>query len=107
MDREPSALEVERDRDVGVFGHERLQTLPIWELPFDQLPEGTPRRCVTVQDHGLEKALDHQLVELAEDGTAKIEGDLTIKGITQPVVAAGTYTARVTVTDAGGCSSSG
>ena len=32
-------------------------------------------------------------VQLDEDGTAKIEGQLTIKGITQPVVAAGTWTA--------------
>ena len=31
-----------RELYIGVFGHERLQTLPIWELPFDQLPEGTP-----------------------------------------------------------------
>ena len=32
-------------------------------------------------------------VELADDGTAKVEGELTIKGVTQPVVATGTYTA--------------
>ena len=32
-------------------------------------------------------------VELSEDGTAKVTGDLTIKGITQPAVAAGTWTA--------------
>ena len=32
-------------------------------------------------------------VELNEDGTAKITGELTIKGITQPAVAAGTWTA--------------
>jgi polyisoprenoid-binding protein YceI len=32
-------------------------------------------------------------VELNEDGTAKLNGELTIKGITQPVVAAGTWTA--------------
>ena len=32
-------------------------------------------------------------VQLNEDGTAKVEGELTIKGITQPVVAAGTWTA--------------
>jgi polyisoprenoid-binding protein YceI len=30
-------------------------------------------------------------VELREDGTAKVEGDLTIKGITKPVEATGTY----------------
>ena len=32
-------------------------------------------------------------VEIADDGTAKIEGELTIKGITKPVTATGTYTA--------------
>ena len=32
-------------------------------------------------------------VELNEDGTAKVTGELTIKGITQPAVAAGTWTA--------------
>jgi polyisoprenoid-binding protein YceI len=35
-------------------------------------------------------------VQLNEDGTAKIAGDLTIKGITKPVVAAGTWTAPET-----------
>ncbi len=30
-------------------------------------------------------------VDLAEDGTATVEGELTIKGITKPVVATGTY----------------
>jgi len=32
-------------------------------------------------------------VQLDEDGTAKLEGELTIKGITKPVTAAGTWTA--------------
>src|SRR4051812_2056777 len=32
-------------------------------------------------------------LELAEDGTAKVEGELTIKGITHPVTAAGTWIA--------------
>ena len=31
-------------------------------------------------------------VELAEDGTARVEGELTIKGISKPIVATGTYT---------------
>ena len=30
-------------------------------------------------------------VDLAEDGTATIKGDLTIKGITKPITATGTY----------------
>jgi polyisoprenoid-binding protein YceI len=32
-------------------------------------------------------------VDLAEDGTATVAGDLTIKGITKPVTATGTFTA--------------
>ena len=32
-------------------------------------------------------------IELGEDGTAKVTGELTIKGITQPVSATGTYAA--------------
>ncbi len=32
-------------------------------------------------------------VDLREDGTAVVEGDLTIKGITKPVAATGTWTA--------------
>ena len=32
-------------------------------------------------------------IELGEDGTAKVAGELTIKGITQPVTAVGTYVA--------------
>ena len=32
-------------------------------------------------------------IDLADDGTAKVEGELTIKGITRPVAAAGTWVA--------------
>ena len=35
-------------------------------------------------------------VDLLEDGTAVVEGELTIKGITQPVSASGTWTAPAT-----------
>jgi polyisoprenoid-binding protein YceI len=34
-------------------------------------------------------------VDLADDGTATVEGELTIKGITKPVTATGTYQAPV------------
>jgi len=29
-----------RELYVGVLGNQRLQTLPVWEMPFDQLPDG-------------------------------------------------------------------
>jgi D-alanine-D-alanine ligase len=31
-----------RELYVGVLGNQRLQTLPIWEMPFDQLPDRAP-----------------------------------------------------------------
>ena len=34
-----------------------------------------------------------QDIDIADDGTAKVEGELTIKGITRPVTAAGTWVA--------------
>jgi len=37
------------------------------------VPAGTPLRRTTVQDHGLEKALDHTLVELAADALERRE----------------------------------
>ena len=42
-----------------------LDLTPLLHVP--ELPDGAPRRCVTTQDHGLEKALDHELIALAED----------------------------------------
>jgi glutamate synthase (NADPH/NADH) large chain len=45
-----------------------LDLAPILHRP--DLPEGTPRRRVTTQDHGLEKALDNTLIQLAEGAIA-------------------------------------
>jgi glutamate synthase (NADPH/NADH) large chain len=42
-------------------------------LSTPDVPADTPRRCVTVQDHGLEKALDHTLVELSADALERRE----------------------------------
>ncbi len=41
-----------------------LDLTPILSMP--ELPEGTPRHAVTSQDHGLDKALDNTLIQLAE-----------------------------------------
>ncbi|XVQ88930.1 glutamate synthase large subunit [Microbispora siamensis] len=41
-----------------------LDLAPILHQP--ELPEGTPRRKVVEQDHGLDKALDNTLIQLAE-----------------------------------------
>ncbi len=48
-----------------------LDLAPILHVPA--LPEGTPRRNTTGQDHGLDKALDNQLVELAADALERGE----------------------------------
>ena len=40
-----------------------------------------------------EVSFTSQDIDLDEDGTAKVEGELTIKGITRPVTAAGTWVA--------------
>jgi glutamate synthase (NADPH/NADH) large chain len=41
-----------------------LDLSPILAMP--ELPDGAARHCVTTQDHGLDKALDNQLIALAE-----------------------------------------
>jgi glutamate synthase (NADPH) large chain len=42
-----------------------LDLTPILHVP--ELPRGTARSCTTSQDHGLEKALDNQLLALCEE----------------------------------------
>jgi glutamate synthase (NADPH/NADH) large chain len=42
-------------------------------LAVPDVPDGTPRRRSAAQDHGLEKALDHQLVELSADALERRE----------------------------------
>jgi glutamate synthase (NADPH/NADH) large chain len=44
---------------------EGLDLAPILYVP--ELPEGTPLRNTTVQDHGLDKALDNELIALAAE----------------------------------------
>ena len=42
-----------------------LDLTPVFHLP--ELPEGAARHRTTAQDHGLDKALDNELIELAHD----------------------------------------
>jgi len=42
-------------------------------LTVPEVAPGAPRRCVSQQDHGLEKALDHTLIELAADALERGE----------------------------------
>ncbi|HSK56394.1 MAG TPA: glutamate synthase large subunit [Jiangellales bacterium] len=48
-----------------------LDLTPLLHVP--DLPEGAARRRLVDQDHGLEKALDHQLVELSRDALERAE----------------------------------
>ena len=52
------------------------------------LPEGAARSCVTSQDHGLEKALDNTLIQLAEGALADgrpVRLDLPIRNVNRTV----------------------
>jgi glutamate synthase (NADPH) large chain len=56
---------LETTRAVDHWKARGLDLAPILHVP--DLPEGAARRCVTKQDHGLEKALDNELIALAGD----------------------------------------
>ncbi|HZC27307.1 MAG TPA: glutamate synthase large subunit, partial [Actinopolymorphaceae bacterium] len=63
-----------------------LDLAPILVVP--ELPEGAARRSVTSQDHGLEKALDNHLLELARDALEKAEpvrAQLPIRNVNRTV----------------------
>ncbi|RAY16474.1 glutamate synthase large subunit [Actinomadura craniellae] len=63
-----------------------LDLTPILHRP--DLPEGTPLRRVTVQDHGLDKALDNTLIQLAEGALAfgdKVKLELPIRNVNRTV----------------------
>jgi len=71
---------------VGHWKASGLDLTPILHVP--DLPEGTPRRCVTVQDHGLEKALDNQLITLADDARtsgAPVRIEVPIRNVNRTV----------------------
>jgi glutamate synthase (NADPH/NADH) large chain len=73
----------------GAVEHWKAQGLDISRLlTTPDVPAGTARRCTTVQDHGLEKALDHTLLELAADalesGTA-VKIDLPVRNVNRTV----------------------
>ncbi|MEP6526159.1 MAG: glutamate synthase large subunit [Nocardioidaceae bacterium] len=63
-----------------------LDLTPILHVPG--LSEGTARRCVTTQDHGLHKALDNELVALAADALERavpVRAQLTIRNVNRTV----------------------
>jgi glutamate synthase (NADPH/NADH) large chain len=63
-----------------------LDLAPILHVPA--LPEGTPRHRTTAQDHGLEKALDNQLLTLAGEALDRgepVRASLPIRNVNRTV----------------------
>ncbi len=63
-----------------------LDIAPIFHVP--QLPEGAVRHCVSAQDHGLDKALDNELVEICEPALERgepVRAQLEIRNVNRTV----------------------
>ncbi|WP_344085181.1 glutamate synthase large subunit [Luedemannella helvata] len=63
-----------------------LDLSPIFALP--ELPDGTSRRQVTGQDHGLDRALDNTLIQLAEGALAEgqpVRIELPVRNVNRTV----------------------
>ncbi len=63
-----------------------LDLTPVLHVP--DLPEGAPRRCTTLQDHGLDRALDNDLIRLCEDALVRAEpvrAQVTIRNVNRTV----------------------
>ena len=58
-------------RAVDHWKAQGLDLSPIFHVP--ELPEGAARHCVTTQDHGLDKALDQELIALSSDALERGE----------------------------------
>jgi glutamate synthase (NADPH/NADH) large chain len=59
---------------------------PVFHVP--ELPEGAARRCTGSQDHGLERALDNQLLELCADALERgepVRAQLPIRNVHRTV----------------------
>ena len=63
-----------------------LDLRPVLHVP--ELPEGASLHCTSAQDHGLDKALDNQLVELAGPALERgepVRAQLTIRNVNRTV----------------------
>ncbi len=53
-----------------------------------QSPDGAPRRNTTGQDHGLEKALDHSLIDLAREAITEgtpVTGEVAVRNVNRTI----------------------
>ncbi len=63
-----------------------LDLSPVLHVP--DLPEGTPRRNTTTQDHGLAKALDNELIALSADALERgepVRGQFEVRNVNRTV----------------------
>ncbi|MEV4685675.1 glutamate synthase large subunit [Streptomyces kurssanovii] len=82
---------LDTDRAVDHWKAQGLDLAPLFHVP--ELPDGAVRHQVTEQDHGLEKALDNELIELAAEAlnaaTAEdaqpVRGQVAIRNINRTV----------------------
>jgi glutamate synthase (NADPH/NADH) large chain len=77
---------LDTSRAVAHWKAEGLDLTPILHVP--DLPEGTPRRRVTVQDHGLEKALDNELIARSSDALEHgrpVRFDIPVRNVNRTV----------------------
>jgi glutamate synthase (NADPH/NADH) large chain len=65
-----------------------LDLSPILHVPAEAAEGDQPRHCIREQDHGLEKALDNTLIQLAEgalDGGDPVRLDLPVRNVNRTV----------------------
>jgi glutamate synthase (NADPH/NADH) large chain len=63
-----------------------LDLSPVLHVP--DLPADAPRRCVSKQDHGLDRALDHTLIQLSEgalDDASPVRLELPVRNVNRTV----------------------
>ena len=77
---------IDVSRAVSHWKAQGLDLAPLLYVP--ELPEGTPLHRTTAQDHGLDKALDNELIRLADDALREgtpVRAQLPIRNINRTV----------------------
>jgi glutamate synthase (NADPH) large chain len=77
---------LDTERAVDHWKASGLDLTPILELP--ELPDGAARSRIVEQDHGLDRALDHQLIDIATEALesgAPVRGQLKVRNVNRTV----------------------